>query len=58
MEDIADIDYFDSLRIAYESTITGIITSIGLVEERYTCPKCYSTNVERNDKTIRCITWK
>ncbi|CAF1297556.1 unnamed protein product [Adineta steineri] len=40
--------------LSYESTIIGIITSIGLVDETFNCPECYSTDIERNDKTIRC----
>lgn len=38
-----DINCSDSVQITQESTIVGIITSIGLEEERPTCPKCYST---------------
>ncbi|CAF1440193.1 unnamed protein product [Adineta steineri] len=44
--------------LCYESTIIGIITSIGLVDETFSCPKCYSTDIERNYKTIRCNTCK
>lgn len=58
IEDIGTINCSDSLQISNESAITGVITSIGVVEERYSCPKCYSTDIEYNDKTIKCITCK
>ncbi|CAF3526266.1 unnamed protein product, partial [Rotaria socialis] len=58
IEDIGAISCSDSLQNSNESGIRGVITPIGVLEERYSCPKCYSTDVECNDKTIKCITCK
>ncbi|CAF1368412.1 unnamed protein product [Rotaria magnacalcarata] len=58
IEDIGSVNCSDSAHIAHESAISGVITSIGLLEQRCSCPKCYSTDVECNDKTIKCITCK
>ncbi|CAF4238298.1 unnamed protein product, partial [Adineta steineri] len=44
--------------LSSESTKIGIITSFGLVDEGFYCPKYYSTDIDRNDKTIRCSTCK
>ncbi|CAM4866133.1 unnamed protein product [Rotaria socialis] len=57
IEDIGAISCSDSLQNSNESGIRGVITPIGVLEERYSCPKCYSTDVECNDKTIKCITF-
>ncbi|CAF1364774.1 unnamed protein product [Adineta steineri] len=56
VEDIGDINCSDTVLLSTESIIIGMITSIGLVEETFNCPKCYSTNIERNNKTIKCNT--
>ncbi|CAF3729132.1 unnamed protein product [Rotaria socialis] len=48
----------NSIQIARESAIVAVIASIGLIEQRCVCPTCYSTNVECNDKTIKCIACK
>ena len=58
IEDIGDINCSDSIQNSLESTVFGTITSTGFVDNRLTCPKCYSTNVEHNDKTIRYMTCK
>ncbi|CAF4539330.1 unnamed protein product, partial [Rotaria magnacalcarata] len=49
---------YDSIQILQESAIAGVITSIGLIEHRSICPKRYSTDIECNDKTIKCIACK
>ncbi|CAF2108960.1 unnamed protein product [Rotaria magnacalcarata] len=48
----------NSIQIIQELTIVAVITSIGLIEQRYICSKCYSANVECNDKTIKYIVCK
>ncbi|CAF3968248.1 unnamed protein product [Rotaria sp. Silwood1] len=58
IQDIGTVKCSDFLQILHESAITGVITSIGVVEKHYSCPRCYSTDVECNDKTIKCITCK
>ncbi|CAF2086259.1 unnamed protein product [Rotaria magnacalcarata] len=58
IEDITDVMAYDSIQILQESAIAGVITSIGLIEHRSICPKCYSTDIECNDKTIKCIACK
>jgi hypothetical protein len=58
IEDIGDISCSDSVQLAHELTITGTITSIGMVEEHSTCPKCYSNEIENNGKTIKCLNCK
>ncbi|CAF3469656.1 unnamed protein product [Rotaria sp. Silwood1] len=44
--------------IVQDSSISGAITSIGLIEQPCLCPKCYSTDFEWQGKTIKCITCK
>ncbi|CAF1458692.1 unnamed protein product [Rotaria magnacalcarata] len=56
--DIGDVNCSTPVQISHESVVSGVITSIGIVEERCSCPKCYSTDVECNDKTIKCIRCK
>ncbi|CAF2141180.1 unnamed protein product [Rotaria magnacalcarata] len=56
--DIGDVNCSTPVQISHESVVSGVITSIGIVEERCSCPKCYSTDVECNDKTIKCIRYK
>ncbi|CAM4987829.1 unnamed protein product [Rotaria socialis] len=58
IEDIPDVMGCNSIQIIQESTIVGVISSIGLIEQRCICPKCYSSNVECNNKTVRCIACK
>ncbi|CAF4664002.1 unnamed protein product [Rotaria socialis] len=58
IEKIPDVVACDYIQIAQEPTIVAVITSIGLVEQRCICAKCYSADVQCNDKTIKCITCK
>ncbi|CAF3450525.1 unnamed protein product [Rotaria sp. Silwood2] len=41
-----------------EVTVADPISSIGLIEKRPTCPRCYSNEIEKNEKTIKCFTCK
>lgn len=38
--------------------VVGKITSIGPLNERITCHKCYSLNVTRENQTVKCDSWK
>src|SRR5690348_5777139 len=58
MQDIGEISCSDSVQIPHELTITGKITSIAVVEDPPTCPKCYSNEIENNGKTIKCLNCK
>ena len=58
IEDIGATNCSDSTLISYESTLTGAITSIALVDKQCACPTCYSTNVVCNEKTIKCNSCK
>jgi hypothetical protein len=58
IEDVGKTNCSDSTLISHESTLTGAITSIALVEKQCACPACYSTNIECNDKTIKCSSCK
>ncbi|CAF4849034.1 unnamed protein product [Rotaria sp. Silwood1] len=58
IDNIADVVSCDFLNIIQESSITGTITSMGLIEQPCLCPKCYSSDVECHGKTIKCITCK
>ncbi|CAF1527027.1 unnamed protein product [Adineta ricciae] len=58
IEDIGETNCSDSTLISHESTLTGVITSIALLEKQCACPACYSTNVECYDKTIKCNSCK
>ena len=54
IENIGEIKSLEGNRVALENTIPGTITSIALVQEVCACPKCYSVNVDCNEKTIKC----
>ena len=54
IEDIGEIKSLEGNRAALENTSSGSITSITLVPEVCACPKCYSVNVDCNEKTITC----
>ena len=54
IKDIGEIKSLEGNRAALENTIPGTITSIALVQEVCACPKCYSVNVDCNEKTIKC----
>ncbi|CAM4971316.1 unnamed protein product [Rotaria socialis] len=56
IEDIHIINISTTPQISTESAVIGTITSIGRVQETCKCPKCYSTDVECNGKTIKCTT--
>jgi hypothetical protein len=58
IEDIGQTNCSDSALISHESALVGTITSIALVEKQCACPTCYSTNVECNEKTIKCNSCK
>ena len=58
IDDIGETNCSDSTLISHESSITGAITSISLLEKQCACPVCYSTEVQCNDKTIKCNSCK
>ncbi|CAF3474995.1 unnamed protein product, partial [Rotaria sp. Silwood2] len=58
IENIGDVVSCDFINIVQDSLIAGIITAIEVIEQPCLCPKCYSTDVEYNGKTIKCITCK
>ena len=58
IQDIGDINCFDSAEISHELTAVGIVPLIALVEERSICPKCYSVDIKLNRRTVRYITSK
>ncbi len=50
-DEIGDINCSNATLIAHELTVTGTITSIGVVEKPSSCPKCYSNEVENSGVT-------
>ncbi|CAF3744627.1 unnamed protein product [Rotaria socialis] len=58
VDDIQDINCSDSFQIPHEITTICNIRSIALIESRPKCSKCYSSQIDNNGKTIKCLSCK
>ncbi|UJR06656.1 hypothetical protein I4U23_010942 [Adineta vaga] len=54
IKDIGDVQSSELFEIDHDTYVIGNIVSIGLLEEKLICPKCYSKEIEISDKSIKC----